>query len=71
MEGKYKVSLWSGIGYNTTQIEVTAYDEEDALEAALAYCQINGLVGLYYECEDIDDDDYLTETEKEELYIYI
>lgn len=71
MEGKYIVSLWPGVGYYTKQIEVTATCDEDALEAALAYCQQNGLDGLYYECEEIDDDDFLTETEKEELYIYI
>lgn len=70
-ESKYIVSLWPGVGYYTKQIEVTAFSEEQALEAALAYCQANGLDGLYYECEEIDDDDELTDDEKDELYLYV
>ena len=69
MAAKYIVSLWPDCGYHCQDINVTAYDEEEALEAALAYCQANKLKGLYIDVDDIDDN--LTDDEKEDLYIYI
>ena len=56
---KYSVSIWPGVGYYTKQIEVEAFNELEALEAALAYCQQN-----------VDELD-LTDEEKDEIFIYI
>lgn len=66
---KYIVSLWPGVGYYTKQVAVEACDDEEALEAAMAFCQKNGLQGLYLEEDELNDD--LSEDEKEDLYIYI
>lgn len=67
---KYTVSIWPGVGYYTKQIEVDAFDELGALEAALAYCQRKKLYGLYIDVQDVDDLD-LTDEEKDEIFIYI
>lgn len=67
---KYKVSIWPGVGYYTKQIEVEAFNELEALEAALAYCQQKKLYGLYINVQDVDDLD-LTDEEKDEIFIYI
>ena len=66
---KYIVSIWPGVGYYTKQVPVEAFHEEEALEAAMSFCQKNGLHGLYIEEDEIDED--LSESEREELYIYI
>ena len=65
----YIVSLWPGVGYYTKQVAVEALNDEEALEAAMAFCQKNGLQGLYLEEDELNDD--LSEDEKEDLYIYI
>lgn len=67
---KYTVSIWPGVGYYTKQIEVEAFNELEALEAALAYCQQKKLDGLYIDVQDVDDLD-LTDEEKDEIFIYI
>jgi|GEM_PF-5273558 len=67
---KYIVSVWPGVGYYTKQIEVDAYSEDEALERAMCYCQKMGLRGLYIEANEVDEMD-LSESEKDELYIYI
>ena len=66
---KYIVSIWPGIGYYTKQVAVEAFHDKEALEAAMSFCQKNGLHGLYLEEDELDED--LSEAEKEELYIYI
>lgn len=66
---KYIVSIYPGIGYYTKQVSVEAFDDEGALESAMSFCQKNGLHGLYFEEDELDED--LSESEKEELYIYI
>ena len=66
---KYVVSIWPGVGYYTKQVAVDAFDEEEALEAAMAFCQKNGLHGLYIDEDELNED--LSEDEKEGLYIYI
>lgn len=43
---KYIVSVWPGVGYYTKQIAVEAFCEDEALEAAMCYCQKMGLRGL-------------------------
>ena len=35
----YIVSLWPGVGYYTKQVAVEAFNDEEALEAAMAFCQ--------------------------------
>ena len=65
----YIVSLWPGVGYYTKQVAVEAFNDEEALEAAMSFCQKNGLHGLYVEEDEIDED--LSESEREDLYIYI
>lgn len=67
---KYTVSIWPGVGYYTQQIEVEAFNELEALEAALAYCQRKKLDGLYLDVQDVDELD-LTDEEKDEIFIYI
>lgn len=67
---KYKVSIWPGVGYYTKQIEVEAFNELEALEAAIAYCQQKKLYGLYVNVQDVDDLD-LTDEEKDEIFIYL
>lgn len=67
---KYIVSVWPGVGYYTKQIEVDAYSEDEALESAMCYCQKMGLRGFYIEANEVDEMD-LSESEKDELYIYI
>lgn len=67
---KYIVSVWPGVGYYTKPIEVDAYSEDEALEAAMCYCQKKDLRGLYIEANEVDEMD-LTESEKDELYIYV
>lgn len=67
---KYTVSIWPGVGYYTKQIEVEAFDELEALEAALASCQQKKLFGLYIDVQDVDELD-LTDEEKDEIFIYI
>lgn len=67
---KYTVSIWPGVGYYTKQIEVEAFNELEALEAALAYCQQKKLDGLYIDVQDVDELD-LTDEEKDEIFIYI
>ena len=67
---KYIVSIWPGVGYYTTQIEVRAFCEDEALEAAMAYCQQNELTGLYTDLDELEHMK-LSEQEEEELYIYI
>lgn len=67
---KYIVSVWPGVGYYTKQIAVEAFCEDEALEAAMCYCQKMGLRGLYIEANEVDEMD-LSESEKDELYIYI
>lgn len=66
---KYIVSIWAGIGYCMKQVAVEAFSDEEALEAAMSFCQKNGLHGLYLDEDEIDDE--LSEDEKEDLYIYI
>ena len=66
---KYIVSIYAGVGCCVEQVSVEAFHEEEALEAAMSFCQKNGLHGLYLEEEELDDD--LSESEKEESYIYI
>lgn len=66
---KYIVSIWPGVGYYTKQVAVEAFHDEEAMEAAMAFCQKKGLHGLYVEEDEIDED--LSESEREELYIYI
>lgn len=67
---KYIVSIWPGVGYYTKQIEVEAFNELEALEAALAYCQQKKLYGLYIDVQDVYELD-LTDEEKDEIFIYI
>lgn len=52
---KYIVSVWPGVGYYTKQIEVDAYNEDEALESAMCYCQKMGLRGLYLEANEVDE----------------
>lgn len=66
---KYIVSIWAGVGYCMKQVAVEAFDDEEALESAMSFCQKNGLHGLYVEEDELDAD--LSESEKEDLYIYI
>ena len=66
---KYIVSIWAGVGYCMKQVAVEAFCDEEALEAAMAFCQKNGLHGLYLDEDELDED--LSEDEKEDLYIYI
>ena len=66
---KYIVSIWAGVGYCMKQVSVEAFHDEEALEAAMSFCQKNGLHGLYLEEDELDED--LSEAEREELYIYI
>ena len=66
---KYIVSIWAGIGCCMEQVPVEALSDEEALEAAMSFCQKNGLHGLYVEEDELDED--LSEDEKEDLYIYI
>lgn len=66
---KYIVSIWPGIGYYLKQVAVEAFHDEEALEAAMSFCQKNGLHGLYVEEDEIDED--LSEEEKDGLYLYI
>lgn len=66
---KYTVYFYAGIGLCTKNIEVEANHEDEALEAALIYCEKNNLHGLYYELDEIDQE--LTEDEINEVYIYI
>ncbi len=68
--GKYVVSIWPGVGYYTQQIEVKAFNELKALEAALAYCQRKKLYGLYIDVSEVDALE-LTNEEKDEIFIYI
>lgn len=67
---KYIVSIWPGVGYYTKQIEVEAFNELEALEAALAYCQQKKLYGLYIDVQYVYELD-LTDEEKDEIFIYI
>lgn len=67
---KYIVSIWPGVGYYTKQIEVEAFNELEALEAALAYCQQKKLYGLYIDVQDVYELD-LTDEEKDEIFIYV
>lgn len=67
---KYTVSIWPGVGYYTKQIEVEAFNELEALEAALAYCQHKKLNGLYIDVQDVDELD-LTDEEKDEIFFYL
>lgn len=67
---KYIVSIWPGVGYYTKQIEVEAFNELEALEAALAYCQQKKLYGLYIDVQDVYELD-LTDEEKDEIFINI
>lgn len=67
---KYIVSVWPGVGYYTKQIEVDAYNEDEALESAMCYCQKMGLYNLYFDENEVNKMD-LCDIEKDELYIYI
>ena len=66
---KYTVYLYAGVGLCVKDIEVEANHEDEALEAALIYCEKNNLHGLYYELDEIDPE--LTDDEINEEYIYI
>lgn len=70
MESKYIVSIYAGIGIITQNIEVLAYNESEALEAAMATCQQNNWHALYWETDELNTMNY-SESEKDELFIYI
>lgn len=39
---KFKVALWTGVGYCLQEFEVYAFNEEHALECVLAFCEKTG-----------------------------
>ena len=66
----YIVSLWPGSGYLLEQIKVQATCEDEALEAAMCFCQKNGLKYLYVDAEEVNACD-LSDDEKEEIWYYV
>lgn len=66
---KFKVALWTGVGYCLQEFEVYAFNEEHALECVLAFCEKTGARGLYTTDEQINED--LTDEERDEIYLYI
>jgi hypothetical protein len=63
-EEQYKVYFWPFSGYDLHPIEVEAYNEEEALEKAVAKLEEEGLVGFF--ADDVEDVE-----NHPDLYLYV
>lgn len=67
----FRVSLWRGCGYSLDTFAVYAFDEEEAIEYVLAYCEAYDFYDLFVTADCIESKLCLTEEERDEMFIYI
>lgn len=77
-EGKaYSVNIWSGVGYTTSEYNVYAGGEQEALELAVKFAEKNndGCLRSYAEVEeeyeDLDLEDTSLDEYLDENYVYV
>lgn len=67
----FRVSVWCGIGYTLDTFNTYAFNEEEALEYVLSYVERNDMFGLYATEDYIAHKLYLTDEERDEMFIYV